>query len=413
MKKIILFFTCCLIHNSITDANMMKDMAIMMGAQMGASAANQSVTQKFTDMEKAFGHSETHINAAINIFQTDITAAQSTQLTTIFHWFSQAQTQIKSLLTAQQGALKQSEDYLQKAISQQQGQAQYLSDPGSTDQFFTHATMYTPQGSVWKNLFYPNGNWEYDETSDSFWQMSYAPLLSAPTDNSSATNSTPNADHAPTNSIFTEWFTTQASYEVECEITLYKIEYPFFVGLIFNKARWISGDMPRIQKYRLFGLYGNTNKKVQVCFAEAYDQTTSQATTPTATASTQTTTTFPLQQIVAGSGVQKIKVDDNALQDLTIQPVTFRLKVQTYPTQIKLKFWPVTAQEPSNFITVQSNNQNLYLYHGIGFISPGAIAQFKLLQPTALLFSKSARDIFKSQVQSLTSIISSNPKEST
>ena len=319
MQKNLFRLVFCLFSSSLMHANMLKDLAILMGAQIGASTANQSVNAKFTNMEKAFTKSQTHINAELTEFATAVKSANSAQLNTIANLFSQATTQTKALLTQQAGMLGTSVTYLQQAVSRAKPQENYVSHPVRTDQFFTDATMYTPQGPTWKNLFNPNGNWEYDENSDSFWQMSYAPFLTVPTTGSSTT---PNADQAPTNSIFTEWITTAPSYKIECEITLYKIEYPFFVGLIFNKARWISGDMPRIQKYRMLGLYGNENKTANVCFAEAYTQPVAQTTT--SSSPTAPTTIFPLQQVVAGSGVQKISINNDSLQTLTIQPITFR-----------------------------------------------------------------------------------------
>lgn len=370
----ILFCSCML-------QGMERNMAVMMGAQIGASIANQTVNEMYSDMASALTKSNSNITSAINQFTAQIKTAYSAELKTSFHLFSLAQNHIVNLLSQQQAALQQMDIYIQKALSLQQPQINFLTTPATYDQFFTLGSMYTPNDHLWKNLF-PVGNWEYDEHSDSFWQMSYAPFLTSTSDGSTT------SDKAANNSIFTEWFTRTSSYQIECEITVYQIKYPFFIGLIFNKARWISGDTTRIQKYRLFGLYGNENNVAQVCFAEPYQA---------ATGSKEIS--YPLERIIAGKGILNIPFNSSDLQKINIIPVTYRLKVITSPSKIECKFWPSSAPEPSTFITIQSNNPDLYLYHGIGFISPGAIAQFKLIQPTSLLFSLASKQTFKAEVQ--------------
>src|SRR3990167_2106330 len=149
-------------------------------------------------------------------FTGDVTAAQTKELKNVFNLFSKAQTNIANLLSEQQENMTEMLDYVNEAVSQQQGQLQYLTNPTRYDQHFSLATMYTPAGAVWKNMF-PVGNWEYDQTSDSFWQMSNVALMA--TDSNQKTT----ADKAPNNSIFTEWLTRSAAYEIECEITLYNL----------------------------------------------------------------------------------------------------------------------------------------------------------------------------------------------
>ena len=42
--------------------------------------------------------------------------------------------------------------------------------------------------------------------------------------------------------IFTEYITSEKEYTIEAEITLVDCTYPFFAGIVFNKARWVSGS---------------------------------------------------------------------------------------------------------------------------------------------------------------------------
>lgn len=377
---------------SVLHANMMRDMAVMMGGQIGGSIANQTISEQFSDMQTALTTDQTNISSAMNNFSTAVQAANKTQLNQVFNLFSAAQNNISNLLTQQQASMTAMESYLQAALDRQQPQMEYLTTPEIYDQYFTLATMYSPQGAVWKNPF-PVGNWEYDETSDSFWQMSNVSFLDS--------NNT--ANQAPNNSIFTEFFTRSATYAIECEITVHSVSYPFFAGLIFNQARWISGDESRLQKSRLFGLYGDANQQVQVCFAEAMITTPAvniPATATTAATITPAVWSYPLvNQIATGSGILNTQIDQTLFQNIKSSSITFHIQIKNSPTKIQYKIWPTSALEPTSFTTIKSSNVNMYLYHGIGFMAPGAIAEFKLFQPSQLLFSSMSKARFHSEVQ--------------
>lgn len=395
-------FVCCL--SVFGMQAMLRDMAVMMGSQMAGNLANQAVSTQFDDMTKALTTSQTNITDTITTFTAQVQAEQSSSLKSTFHFFTQANTNIENLFTQQQASLTQMDDYLQSNVSQQgQTQSLYLQNPTKYDQVFTLATMYTPAGAVWKNLF-PVGSWEYDQDADAFLQMTTMPMMQ------NDGTGTPTADKAINNSIFTEWFSRSPSYEIECEITLYEVSYPFFAGLIFNKARWVSGDLARLQQYRLFGLYGISNSAAQLYAVDAYIQTpgvpavagtlaTATAAAVPAIAEVLPVWNYPFAQILAGDGVLKTPVPATVLQNLNVESVVFRLKVKTSPGKIQVKFWPIPGTEPVKFTTITAKNKNLYLYHGIGFMAPGCMAQFKLLKPTSLLFSSDAQAAFQTQVQ--------------
>lgn len=386
--------------SSQLQCNMMAEMAVMMGAQIGASTANQEVSAVFAQITKEIGDSQSNITRSIKSFQTSMQAAQKENLKSAYQLFQHAQTNIQTLNTKQQAQMQNMTAYIQEAISRQQPQSHYLENGSTYDEYFTLGTMYTPQGASWKNVF-PIGNWEYDEMSDSFWQMSCEQL------SSSNANALSSGDKSPNNSIFTEWITQKQSYEIECEITLYQVTYPFFAGIIFNKARWISGDQTRLQSYRLFGVYGNqVNSKlsIQTCFAEMYPKKSS--ATPAVGQQPNIKYHYPLEQILAGKAsyqtntLNKTPIEQKIFENISVQPVVLTLKITTTPTQIQCKIWNNNiTNEPDQFITIQSKNVNLYLYHGIGFMSPGAMAQFKLKKPTALLFQQSAITSFTGEVE--------------
>jgi hypothetical protein len=372
-----------------SEANMLRDMALTMGAQFAGSIANQQVTLEFENMTEALTQTQTNIATQTNTFAGLVQQAQAKQLKHSFYFLQQAQNNINQLLANQQKDFQAMLNYVQATVSRVPPATEYLQDTISFDQAFADATMYTPKGLVWKNV-YPVGNWEYDETTDSFWQMNAMPMMST---NSAGVSS---ADKAINNAIFAEWITRELSYEILCEINLYEAEYPFFAGLIFNKARWISGDPTCLQKYRLLGLYATAQNQIVLSFAEA-------VSTSAAQENQLPTWNFPFAQIIEQSAVHEVKITVPAHlgQSIASRHAIVYLKVLVAPGQIQCKFWALPDQEPATYTTLVSQNPELFLYHGIGFMAPGCLAQFKLLKPDQVLFAPAMRDQFTAQVSAM------------
>lgn len=376
-----------LTHNALHSS--LEEMAVMMGAQQGAMIANQLVTAQYQSIFKSIGKDQQTLQNAISEFSQTITTAQKEQIKDSLHIFSQAQQHISDNQGDQQEYAKQMQEYIFKAVSIQKPKQYYLLQNATyLDELFSLGTMYTPPGKIWKNPF-SIGNWEYDQVTDSFWQLHNAPLLENHSEAKSAYSS---AENAIQNSIFTEYFTHKESYIIQCEVTLHQIQYPFFVGLMFNKTRWISGNQDSITKCRMIGLYGSTSNNINVYFAEQF--------TPQTKGSTQETV-YPIQQIV-NQQVKAIQpINKQHLSNLATQPTTFVIKVITSPQKIQCKVWPKKLKEPRDYITLSSNDPSLYVYQNIGFASPGAIAQFKIIKPTDLLFSQEAIQQFEQEVEQL------------
>lgn len=390
--------------------NMLRDMSVMMGAQLGASIADTTISNMYKQVATGIQNDQTNMNIASSSFLQNVQQAQQGQLKNMVTLFSSAQQEVSSLMTNQTTMMQQMQSYIESIISLQVPKNEYLENPINCDQLFANATMYTPQGPIWKNLF-QLGNWQYDETTNSFWQMQLEPFLTPAT-----TSSTAPINNAYQNSIFTEWQTRQ-SYVISCDITLYQVTYPFYVGIIFNKTRWISGDTYGIQKYRTLGLYGNEKKQISLCYGE---QTVPSSTS---TATDAPTPSYPLTQIYAGSGTQRVVINQASFQDLQASPLTMHLKIKPNADSVEYKIWPNDGSpEPQSYIMLKTatkktkksgaknvtistaagstytyqmvNNSDIYLYHGIGFLSPGAIAQFTLKEPAELLFSQSSIEAF-------------------
>ena len=406
VPHIIIFLLLIPVH---LQANMLKDMALMMGAQVGASIANQDITQEFTDTSNAIQANQTILNNATNNFFTKISTAQNTQINNITAIFNQANSQVSNIANQQAQQMEDAQSYIQSVVSLQGPIINYLDNPISYDQLFTNGTMYTPKGQTWKNVF-QIGDWEFDESDSSFWQYRDMPFISQETNS---------IQDAFKNFIFTEW-NTYKSYEIICDITLYKVSYPFYAGIIFNKARWVSGDTYGLQKYRTLGIYGDANKKISLCFAE-------QKLPPNAKQTIATPFPLPitpLEQIYQNQGIQHFTINQNAVHNLQNNKVTFHIKIRPGPNAIMYKAWGANSPEPSKYTTILTSTTNtklnslltlsdgsgasitylaanyndIYLYHGIGFLSPGAVAQFKLKAPTNIVFSQKNLTAFKNEV---------------
>lgn len=390
---------------------MMRDMAVMMGAQLGASIADTLVTSEFQEVAQGIQKDQTNMTIASKSFVQNVQLAQQTQLKNMVNLFGSAQQQVTTLMSNQTAIMQQMQLYINSIISLQVPTQNYLVDPVDYDQMFTNATMYTPQGPIWKNI-YQIGNWQYDETNNSFWQMQHIP------------STTPTTNDAYKNAIFTEWITRQP-YEIACDIILYQVSYPFFVGIMFNKSRWISGDSFGIQKYRALGIYGDKNNKLTISFAQ---QVLPNIPTTGLLTATTIQPTYPLEQIFNNQGAQHFAINPQLFTSLQTQPLVIHVKIKPAPTTVEYKIWFAGSKEPQGYYLINTkaastsnlkksgqttitltgangqaysydvvNDNNMYLYHGIGFIAPGAIAQFQLKSPQQLLFSQNAVQTFTTQ----------------
>ncbi len=392
------------------NANMLKDMALMMGAQVGASVANQDITKEFSETSTSVQADQTILNTATNNFFSKISTAQTNQMNNISTIFSGANTQISTITNKQQQQAQDAQSYIQSVTSLQKPIIDYLDNPIVYDQLFTNGTMYTPIGQIWKNVF-QIGDWEFDESDSSFWQYKDIPFISKQNNS---------MQDAFKNFIFTEWNTHQP-YEIICDITLYKASYPFYVGIVFNKARWISGDTYGLQKYRTLGIYADANKKISLCFAEQKMPTQTKNSTTSTTPALPIT---PLEQIYQNQGIQNFTIDQNAFNNLQNKKITFHMRIKPGPNTIMYKVWGANSPEPSQYTTISTstskaqanttltvsdgsggsitylaaNYNDMYLYHGMGFLSSGAVAQFKIKAPTNILFSEANLTTFKNEV---------------
>lgn len=375
----------------VETQGIIMDMGIMVGTQMGASLANDAVNTEEKTLEDSMTTASNSIQTNIKGFQSQAQARQQKELKATMNAFTSAEKDSQQQTKEAQATAQAEQLYLYKNISIQKPQTNYLFGQIDFDQLFSIGTMLTPEGAVWKNPF-ALGDWEYDASTNSFWQNQISDLYATTKDSSGAT--TKSSAKAANNSIFTEYFTNKAQYNIAGEITLYKVSYPFVAGIMFNKARWISGDIDNLRKCRMLAIYGASDSDLGVYFAEQYTLTDEQIKATKSTTPIQT----PLQQIINKKAAKKVSISKNALKNITFEPVTFKFSIQTSPTQIAFKFWNASQSEPKAAINISQLDLHMFIYNGIGFICPGAVAEFKLTQPSDLVFSSAAIENYKKEV---------------
>ncbi|MBP9764904.1 hypothetical protein KBD08_01050 [Candidatus Babeliales bacterium] len=392
MKLIHYIYGFLLLGNATVHGNMIRDMSLMMGAQEGASIANQTVTSTYSEISQGLQSSQSNLSLASSSFLQTVQQSQQQSLGSMFNLFSSASKFMQNMQQTQQSNFAHMQQYIDSIVSLQIQPSQYVVDPVTADQQFAKATMLTPKGPLWKNIFQV-GNWQYDENTNSFWQMQLVPCATA--------------QQAAQNSIWTEWI-TRKPYEITCDITLYKTQSPFFIGIIFNKARWISGNSYDLDQYRTIGLYNSAPASPIKCYFAQQKIEKSNSTNTT-------TINSPLEQIFNAQGLLSIPLNTTLFVNQPSQPFIIHVKIKPYPDYVACKIWTESMPEPKEYVKIsvalpkgtkksstpstQASTDSLFLYHGIGFISAGAVAEFSLKSPEQLLFHSSDISQFKTDIE--------------
>lgn len=258
--------------------------------------------------------------------------------------------------------------------------------PVPYDQVFQAGLMGTPKGGQWFNI-YQYGDWEFDAQRNSFWQNGLIPF-GTPFWQATETTDKSTISDPSQNSIFTEYISNDASYNIVVECTLINCTYPFFVGVMFNRARWISGDPERLWQYRLFGLYGHqttanepSTRSINLGFAQQIITTEDK----------KEKIISPLEQIISSNkmlpyALPKADVDFLVKDSITfVFDITINIVDKT-PSEVVLNFSKKNG--PQLYRTTISNlNPYLAIFNGIGFMASGCQAEFKIIKPEKLVYS--------------------------
>lgn len=365
---------------------MVRDMTIMLLAQDGATRANSHITAEGQMLAVKISKDSQTIQTNMQSFQKQAQNDQQQKLEAMITAFSNAQKDIQTQTQQASTILNLELDYLYKNISVDKPQQNYIFNQIQFDQLFSLGTMLTPQGIIWKNPF-AIGDWEYEKSSNSFWQYQNSPIVHQVIDDTGT--SVPSSLQAENNSIFTEYYTTAQSYTIAGTLSIHTMDYPSFTGIIFNKARWISGDFEAIRKCRMVGIYAKSASDIRMCFAQQYTMTDAQVQADPKADPIQT----PLQQIINNKASKEVSLPSALFTDLQNKPITFNYEITNSPTSVQVKLWS-GKNEPIS-MTVDNVDHAIYMYHGLGFISPGAIAEFTLTQPANLVFTPQALANYK------------------
>lgn len=258
-----------------------------------------------------------------------------------------------------------------------------------SDQQFEFSLMNTPQGIHWRNVFHSaatasGSDWEYDPDHNSFWQ------------NGLTTIDSNDIKSAQKNHIFTEYSSKKSQYEIEVECRLINCQYPFFVGIMFNKARWISAVPERFFQCRLLGLYGTADAKtIWLSFAQQF------TTTKEKDGKSVETFITPLEQIANDAQTHLVQLSDQDRTLLTKESITFLFNIVTQPNQVTIT---VTKKGTTDSIILQKTIDDLKdpyiaLFGGIGFMAAGCQAEFILTKPESLVYTPDQIKTFKAAKQ--------------
>ena len=378
--------------------NMAFDMAMPMGVGMAASNANQFLSEEQAAIFADFQLEQTAITNSLKSWSAGQSGLMTKQMNTINAYFKN-QFNAVNISTAHVFPAAQAEaNYLFQNISVAQPATSLVSfsEAGVFDQWFSTGIMATPASSfTWYNYFIA-GDWVFDPLTNSFWQ-NQAVACSSKTTPLDPKNPDPGSvDILSSNSIFVEYYPSQKPYTIEGSFTLYAATYPFFAGIMFNKNRWISGNLEGKNKCRLLGIYASSETNAGIYFAEQYELSDKDALAENP--KNPNPVKIPLLQIINGHVSALAQISNNTLKNLSLEPVTFNFKITTNPTSVSCKIWAATDKEPTQAFLIQNLDQSLYIYHTLGFMSPGVATEWKITAPKELTFSPQAILNFKNKV---------------
>ncbi len=364
--------------------DLLLNVVIVSGEQFAQelfSADDKVEQQKLMDRVKKIAES-------YKATETKMQLRTGSSLKSINQNFVEAVGAIQKSLSYTQALFGQEVSYIQRLINLSIPPQLFVILPVETEHWFKASSMPVPNStSNWYNIF-PVGDWQFDDMGGFFVQRglnigAQPDLVKKGLQKPWSSSPGADTDLADQNQIFTDYFTSQSAYQVQTEITLIQNVYPFFAGMLFNRARWLSGSPDRMFGYRLVGLYGSmSNGKPTIGLYLGQTQMTSLGGLYT--------TTTPLQQIASGKLPVLYTLEDADVRALGKDPSTFRLTVLTQESSVSVT---LEKKEGSSFKELYAGSVStldpaestfLFWYHGVGFMSPGCQAAFKILQPKDL-----------------------------
>lgn len=387
-----------LAEKSTEYANMAFDMGMPMGVGMAASQANEFLSEEQAAVFEDFQLEQDAITNGLKSWSAKQSALITKQMNTVSSYFKNQLAAINTATSNVYTVAQNEANYLFQNVSLAQPPTALVSyaKAGVFDEWFATGIMATPASKyLWYNYFIA-GDWLFDPTTNSFWQNQAVPCSSSSTPFDPKKPDPTTVGVLSSNNIFVEYYPSTKPYTISGSFTLYTISYPFFAGIMFNKNRWISGNSEGEHKCRLLGIYATSTSDASVYFAEQYELSNKDALKENA--KKPTPIKKPLFQIVNGHVQPLVSISEKIMLAAKSEPITFNFKITTNPKTVSFKLWAATDKEPNKEILLQNLDESFYLYHTLGFMSPGVATEWKLTAPKELTFSPQAIVNFKNTV---------------
>ncbi|MBN1549259.1 hypothetical protein JW872_01210 [Candidatus Babeliales bacterium] len=357
---------------------------------MALGMLTQWEDQKDADEFAVIDEKRKTLEENFDTFIDDAQVEQETIFAQLAGNFAAAQEQLEAQYEASGSTVERQLMTLDKSLNIALPKQMMLIDQINLDKAFAHSPMFTPSGRYsWYNVS-RCGDWQFNESTNSFIQTQLQTFFD---------QSDPKSpEYAQNNSIFSEYVTASNGYEIEIACTPHRVSYPFCLGIMFNKARWLSGSPERMRQYRLLGLYGTNINNVpaaSVHFAQTIIRNTADGLS----------ITTPIKQLVEPESQAFQVLTEEQLQKLNEGTLRLIFKIRTAANQVSFKVWEqgateqeTQANEPLEYTTINNLEQFGFLYGGIGFMAPGCVAEFTVKKPEELRYTQNQLDTFKTLV---------------
>lgn len=375
---------------------------VLAGGELATQWIDEEDEKKYEELTKQ----QEQITQSWQTFQKNLQQQQILALKKIEAAYQESQQTLQKSYEETNKLLRQEIVYLNQAINLDKPMQQYLDNWITWDRYFATSRMITPQKHIWYNIFnvFTTDDWHYDTATQQFWQRSLVPMPSTllwqvPEKEKDFIRQDPSI-HA----IFTEHALDASSYTIQIECTLVQASYPFFVGCMFNRGRWISGDPERLWWYRLIGFYGTQDEKANtIHFSFAQERLVFEKSGT----DNKETIVSPLETIMKNpTEPLSYTLPQQDVDTLAHNPLTFVITINNAPATASITLAKKTNDTLQELYTQTLTNLDSYVYryHGIGFMSCGCQAAFKILQPETLVFTKEDNEELMQKTQAQSSV---------
>lgn len=380
-------------------------MALQGLVMAGGSLSAEWVDEEDKKLYEEYAKQQETISNDFSNFQQQLEHDRTDAITKNMNEFKSKQDEIRTTYATLNQDLNQEVVYLNQSINIDKPINHYLDNWLNWDNYFSTSVMLTPRKNApWFNLFnvFNNDDWQFDYARNSFWQNN---VIAMPTKFYWEKNEQERnffKDDPATHSIFTEYITGQAAYDIEIVCKVIACQYPFFVGVMFNRGRWISGDPERLSWYRLVGLHGKqgADNAIQPTIKLAFAQ---QKIKFAQTENEKEKIITPLEQILSGDqSAFMYTLDQSYTHLLKNNPVTFVLHIHNQPTTATFSLQQIEDNKNVKQIynsSVNNLDSYIYRYHGIGFMAIGCQAEFTVRQPKVLQYTQQELNDIKQEIE--------------